>query len=81
MKYVGPILLGLALLMYAVPRARAADALLVVQRPGEPESVIYRFTEMTACAVDLANERMLDRLPPGTVLKCVPINDRRSAAK
>jgi hypothetical protein len=74
-------LLGLLCMAWAVPHALGADALLVIQRPTEPELVKHRYTEMTACTVDLASERNLDREPKGTRLSCIPATDIRSAKR
>lgn len=55
----------------------AADALLIVQRPGEPEQVKHRYAAMTACTVDLPSETYVQ--PKGTRLVCLKVKDTKEA--
>ena len=73
----------LALVVIAIARlvmvqiAMAADTMLIVQRPGEPEFVKHRYPAMTACTVDLPSESYVQ--PKGTRLACVQVHERKEA--
>lgn len=69
--------IGVALILIFAPRANAADALLIVQRPGEEAIVKHRFANMTTCTVDLPSEVYVH--PKGTRLACVVVHERKEA--
>lgn len=73
------LLAGLGIMFWSIPRAQTVDTFLMVCRPGEECAPRHRYTEMTACRVDLAGEKNLDREPKGTRLVCLKVTEAKEA--
>ncbi len=76
-RYIAALVIAAAAWFATVQIAKAADALLIVQRPGEAETVKHRFTSKTACDTDLPSEVYVH--PKGTRLACVQVHERKEA--